>query len=263
MQMAWFRVPSVGLFFMLVCGSIAVNAQNGPEPADTRVDRCIRWLKAIQPDQNILSATDVCRGVQTSNAGGHYSLKCNSTATIRGTQWPSRCNFAGLVTPGDTLAVDFRTGSSGGWEFLAAWPADAQHAAASGADSQYAAATLYSRTDFAIGKDRLPAGLYKLFPRKDDEGWILDLAREDGEWDEPLSAGHPSWHARMNLIDGADPSKKQKPVADILAVPKRCPAASPVGTVRELEFSFGNRDVSVCLSLNQEPPSAPEEISKR
>jgi hypothetical protein len=253
MQIGWFRVPTIGFFFLLVCGSVVVNAQNVPGSADTRVDRCIRWLNAIQPDQN-MSAANFCRGLQTGNAGGHYSVKCDSTATIRGTISPSHCNFAGLVTPADTLAVDFRTQSAVGWEFSNALTAFGAN--------QYVAATFYSRTDFVIGKDRLSAGLYKLFPHKDDKGWVLDFAHQDGEWDELLPAEHPSWHARMNSIGGTDPSKRL--FADILVIPKRCPTSSPVGTtIRELEFSFGTQDVSACLTVIQEPLSAPEELSKR
>ena len=253
MQIGWFRVPTVVFLFLLVCGSVVVNAQNAPTPANTRVDRCIRWLNGIQPDPN-MSAANFCRGLQTGNAGGHYSVKCHSTATIRGTLSPSHCNFAGLVTPSDTLAVDFRTESASGWEFPNALTAfGANH---------YVAATFYSRTDFVVGEDRLPAGLYKLFTHKDDNGWVLDFARQDGEWDELLPAEHPSWHARMNSIGSTDTSKKL--FADILVSPKGCRTASPAGTtVRELEFSFGTQDVSVCLSVNQAPPSAPEELSKR
>ncbi|HEY2858619.1 MAG TPA: hypothetical protein VGJ21_09395 [Terracidiphilus sp.] len=222
-------------------------------------------MKSIQPDQNSLSATDFCRGLPAGDADGHYSLKCKSSVDIRFSRslatWRSHCNFAGLVTPFDTLAVDFRSGSSGGWEFPAAYPSSAQVLNDFGGDAQYTGVTLYSRTDFVIGKDRLPAGLYKLFPHKDDQDWILDFAAQDGEWDQLLPVEHPAWHARMNSIHGTD--ARNNPVADILVRPRSCPASSPLGPVRELEFSFGTQDISVCVTLIPGAPSAPDEVSKR
>ena len=118
MKIGSVRVSAVGFFFLLECSSNVVNAQNAQGPADTLRDRCVRWLKVIQPDQNSLSAANFCRGLQTGNAGGHYSVTRNSAACV--TPAPLRCSFDGLVMPADTLAVEVRTSSRDGWEFPAA-----------------------------------------------------------------------------------------------------------------------------------------------
>lgn len=257
-------VLGLGFVFEMLCGSTLLTAQGTQSSASGLQGRCVRWLQSIQPDQKALNATDFCRGIQADEAATHYSLKCNHDIPIpfsrSPARWPSHCNFAGEVTPTHTLAVDFRSGSRGPFEFPSAYPASAETLANFGADAQYTGATFYSRTDFLVGSDRLPAGLYKLFAHREDDGWVLDFAQQSGEWDTLLPVEHPAWHVQMNSIRGTDPTKN--PVARILDPTQRCAAAaSGAGTVREMELSFGLQDVSVCVTLLPEAAPATEALS--
>lgn len=237
-------------FFAVVCllgsGCTMLRAQDAPRPGSTLVDRCIRWLKAIEPNQDPsrLDPTSFCRGYRTGNVDGYW-LSCNPAQERGGAA--DHCGFMGRVMPGDTLALSVITLSRDGHEFL---DPDVE----AGSDRRGMNATLYSRTDFVIDGTRLAAGLYRLSSYKSDEIWEMTFARIDGEWNDPGSAKQIVFRAGMRSND--DGSATDKLIDQMWLFSKHCGDSSRVSSLREFEFSFGTTDVSLCMNVIQALPLA-------
>ena len=216
---------------------------------------CVRWINATVPrlPDGSFDPVNFCSGFETGNVGGLYS-NCSQTPARPEGDAPGNCNFIGLTMPGDTMAFSVRTPSRDGHEFLAATEDPAN-------DPQRIAATFYSRTPFLMQDLRLPSGMYKLFPYQSSEGWKLVVARQDGEWNDAPNPSQYLGQVTMNTVAMDYPYTKLYAYLSLFS--QRCPGAQPARNIRELEFAFGNTDVSVCLRPDQVSPIREEELSKR
>ena len=236
MRLHLISAPALALS-LLYCGNANfLTAQNASD-ARVQMEHCIHWINAIVTPRQTFDPVNFCAGFETGNTSGLYTQ-----------------NFIGLTMPGDTVAFSLRTPSKDGHEFLAATedPTD---------DPQRIAATFFSRTPFTIQNVRLPAGMYKLFPYQLPEGWQLAIARQDGEWNDPLNPSQRLAQVEMNTVAMDYPYAKL--YAYLHLISPHCGPAKPAWSIRELEFAFGDTDVSVCLRPEQIRPTPQDNLSER
>lgn len=247
------RIPAIAMLTLLLCGAGPMSAQSGSQTDSAVIGQCVRWLKAIVPDQaqDRLNAANFCRGYSTGNVDGLWSDCRPPQASGRPA---GHCGFMGRVMHGDTLALSVITPSQDGREFL-----NAGEQASS--DQRGVVAVLYSRTDFVIDGTRLRVGLYRILPRKPGENWEMDFYRIDGAWNDPVSPSQPVFRAALKSNEDANQSEKL--VSNMWLVAKHCGATSGVSSLREFEFGFGETDVSLCVNVSQATPPVHDQVSQR
>jgi hypothetical protein len=222
----------------------SLKAQDNFTASPTQTDMCVHWINGVVPAMTKLDPVEFCSGRKTSQ-GGWYSTKCRHGGFVPGEPAPGNCTFIGLNMPADTMAVNVQTVSADGHEFLAATTAPR-------ADNQRAVAMFYSRTAVNVGGFKAPPGMYKLYPYETETGWKLSINRLRRETNGTQTAQRLAT-VEMNTI-AQDLPHDNKLETRFSLIARHCPGQQQGIQIRELEFAFGNTDVSVCMCPDQISP---------
>ena len=213
------------------------------------MDRCVHWVQA-NAIPSLMDPVAFCSGREDEQRvdGWNTTVCLNSSGGY--------CEAIGRVMQGDTVGISVRTPSKDGREFLTP-SKDAAQPSAHSVD-----ATMYSRTDFSIGDLKLKAGIYKLIPHHEAQGWRFTIAKTgDDSGKEPAhedSVG--TVDAKTIALDGAPMDTLR---IQIYPMARNCLGPKLTLEYRELEFSFADTDVAVCIRPDQVAPVTADQLSKR
>jgi hypothetical protein len=237
-------------FAFASCGSLTLRAQDASVASRAAIDSCVQWMKATVSVgvAGPLDPTEFCSGIKRGNIGGWYSMrKCGHSTGSLNDATPGYCTSSGQLTAHEAWAASFSTATTPDGHELLDGTSD------SAKDLHRSAATFYSRTPVWMGMLRLPAGMYELTPAKSPDGWKLDIAKQHGEY---LGS------VEMKTATSDDPAGKNL-VISTKHWGEGCRAQSRDLNVRELDFSYGNINLFVCLRPDQVSFSQEENISHR
>jgi hypothetical protein len=113
-----------------------------------------------------------------------------------------------------------------------------------------------------MGSLRVPAGMYKLIPSKSPDGWSLDVAKQDGEWNDAKPAQQYLGSVPMKG-SAYDNSTGHSLVISTRRWAEECPGPSLDRNVRELHFMYGSADLFVCIHPDQVSQNQEATISER
>ena len=237
---------------ILVSGCFFSPAQQPPDSPQNKILSCVQWLQTTAlPSMPMFNPSEFCSGLKGDRpADGWYTLKCGNTGA-------GYCETIGLVMPGDSVAISVSTPSKDGHEFLLMSPEKALR------DTETnIGATFYSRTDFAIGDLKLKSGIYKLIPYQIRDGWKLAVIESGGEWNGRSAI--PA-HAGTTAVKAVAPDSAPLDSLQVQLYPygRHCQGSKLAPEFRELEFSFADTAISVCIKPDQVAPIQEDEVSRR